>query len=246
MSSRSLLHLFTFCALLTPALANPPAWWFNGSPPIITGGTANNQAAANIGQAKWVVFEALRALDTAAPTIATQIRTDLAGTAPNFTNRIIDLTIPNPKPAGWADQQKVPLLIGQLKAISAPFYTRLHVYDSNWLATERATNGTNTPGSIFPWTTETTDDANKAIANIGQLKAVFSLRFETLTAATVDTDGDGLSDEWEIANGFNPNDPSDANVDPDVDGITNATENTKGLNPMAKDNPKLLLQVTVE
>lgn len=39
-----------------------------------------------------------------------------------------------------------------------------------------------------------------------------------------DTDGDGLPDEWEIENGLNPNDPSDASLDSDNDGLTNIEE----------------------
>ena len=76
------------------------------------------------------------------------------------------------------EKQKAPLLLGQLKAIAHPFYNQLHAAAPTWLATERATNGTNHPGSIFPWTAEITDDQNKSIATIGQIKAVFSLRFE--------------------------------------------------------------------
>ena len=37
----------------------------------------------------------------------------------------------------------------------------------------------------------------------------------------VDTDRDGMPDEWELANGLNPSDPSDANGDLTGDGYTN-------------------------
>ncbi|MBQ9357319.1 MAG: polysaccharide lyase [Prevotella sp.] len=37
----------------------------------------------------------------------------------------------------------------------------------------------------------------------------------------VDTDQDGMPDEWELANGLNPNDPADANGDLNGDGYTN-------------------------
>lgn len=221
-----LLCLFALLALLIPAAAAPPAWWTNGSSPVIIPAPANNKGPANIGQAKWMVSEALRALDAAAPAIATQIRADLAGTPPDHANRIIDLSIPEPKETAWIERQKAPLLIGQLKALSAPFYTRLDFSHSTWLATERTENGTDHPDSIFPWTATTADDANKAIATIGQLKAVFSLRFETLPSSNIDTDGDGLTDAQELALGTNPN-----NSDTDGDGISDFDESQLGTNP---------------
>lgn len=39
-----------------------------------------------------------------------------------------------------------------------------------------------------------------------------------------DSDGDGMWDEWEIANGLNPNSPADANADLDGDGFSNLSE----------------------
>lgn len=44
-----------------------------------------------------------------------------------------------------------------------------------------------------------------------------------------DTDADGMPDEWEIANGLNPNDPSDANGDCTGDGYTNIEKYINGI-----------------
>ena len=49
-----------------------------------------------------------------------------------------------------------------------------------------------------------------------------------------DVDGDGLSDEWEVANGFDANDPTGVNGasgDPDRDGVTNLAESIAGTDP---------------
>jgi hypothetical protein len=232
------------------SLAAPPLWWSQGNPPVVTGVAENNKGPANIGQAKNMVAAALQALDTQAPTIATQVRADLAISHPDL------LTVPSPKTPEWIEKQKAPLLLGQLKAISAPFYTRVNALNPTWLAAERSTNGTTHPDSIFPWTAATADDANKAIANIGQLKAVFSLRFETLpppipidsdgdglpdtlealgvTDAEADNDGDGLPNLWEFLYGLNPQDSSDASVtaDLDADGIPNIQDSRPNDNTM--------------
>ena len=50
----------------------------------------------------------------------------------------------------------------------------------------------------------------------------------------VDTDGDGMPDEWEKQYGLNPNDPTDAQKDCNGDGYTNIEKYINGINPNTK------------
>lgn len=49
-----------------------------------------------------------------------------------------------------------------------------------------------------------------------------------------DSDGDGMPDAWEKANGLNPNDPSDANKDCTGDGYTNIEKYINGISTKTK------------
>jgi hypothetical protein len=51
----------------------------------------------------------------------------------------------------------------------------------------------------------------------------------------LDTDGDGMPDEWETLYGFDPNNPNDALNDFDEDGLSNADEFSRGTNPTERD-----------
>ena len=56
-----------------------------------------------------------------------------------------------------------------------------------------------------------------------------------MIAAVLDSDGDGIPDDWETQNGLNPFDSADAAKDLDNDGLTNLREYNLGTNPQARD-----------
>ena len=100
--------------------------------------------------------------------------------------------------------------VGQLKAVAKPFYDRL--------IEEGFTNA-------YPWTTNTTaDDADFALANIGQLKNLFS--FDLIA----DSDSDSLFDWWEIHWFGSVTNQSSAG-DADSDDIANLEEYLRGTDP---------------
>lgn len=55
--------------------------------------------------------------------------------------------------------------------------------------------------------------------------------FPNNAAETKDSDSDGMGDNFETANGFNPLDPNDAGLDADNDGTSNLAEYLAGTNP---------------
>jgi hypothetical protein len=74
----------------------------------------------------------------------------------------------------------------------------------------------------------------KAILTAGGLRSTKETTF-TYALSLLDTDGDGMPDQWETAHGLDPNNPADANADPDNDGLTNLQEYQNGTNPDNQD-----------
>lgn len=123
-----------------------------------------------------------------------------------------------------------PLVLGQLKAIGGPFYQNIHRAVPAWLESERTLNEMPDTGTFYPWTLTLADDVNLAYTTTGQVKAVFSLRFENLAAAvSIDSDSDGLSDGWERFYFADLN--QTAAGDFDLDGLSNIWEFSNGTNP---------------
>jgi hypothetical protein len=247
-----LLAGLTLPVMVSGDPANAPAWWRQSDAaglsvidPNVT--ESNPKGPANIGQAKWMAKRALDALHSIDAALADGILQKLTVPQPNPADpqgpplqKILDLELPNPLPSDWPQTQRAPLLVGQLKAIAAPFYDALHAAAPDWLdhaSTNEAEqgqlqlNGTKDPNLdaghldfYYPWTYSSSDDQNKAIATIGQLKAVFSLRFDT------DTDGDGLSDYAEMSMSHtNP-----TSRDSDGDGVSDWDEiKVNSTNPLS-------------
>ncbi len=72
------------------------------------------------------------------------------------------------------------------------------------------------------------DDDNDGLLDIDEYNA-------GTDSLVSDTDGDGMTDGFEVINGLNPLDNSDATIDTDGDGLTNLEEHDLGTNPNDSD-----------
>jgi hypothetical protein len=78
-------------------------------------------------------------------------------------------------------------------------------------------------------------DVTVRVADGGEDGAAPATQSFTLNVSVPDSDGDGMPDSFENANGFDPNDPGDADQDADGDGRTNREEYEQGSDPNLDD-----------
>jgi len=136
--------------------------------------------------------------------IAEQARQELNMYLPLGAGAAIDELI-----AGFnTNQNYTPANAGQLKFVAEPFYNRL-------VGVGFATG--------FPWD-NSSNDVDYALANIGQLKNLFSFDLRA------DDDSDGLPNWWE-ARFFGSVTATDPDGDPDGDGVYNSGEYLWGRDP---------------
>jgi hypothetical protein len=127
-----------------------------------------------------------------------------------------------------ANNNYLPVNQGQLKTLAKPFYDQL-------IASSFVSN--------YPWAMLTNAPTDFAPANIGQAKNLFSIDLAPFFLM-MDSDGDGMSDGWEILHGLDPFDPADAGADADADGMSNYYEYVAGRDPSSPpETASLDLQV---
>lgn len=189
--------------------ATVPPWWTSRN--VLTSTSpANDYAAVNLGQVKHIATQAQREMQARLP----------GGAGATLTNLVNAWT--QPPASGVVRNDFAAVNLGQLKALAKPFYDRLAQagYQGQPLSS----------GQTYPWTASTSDDSDYAIANIGQVKFLFSFYF---TSGGEDSDGDGMGDDWERYYFGNLN--QGAAGDSDGDGLSNAEENQIGTDPTRAD-----------
>ena len=78
-------------------------------------------------------------------------------------------------------------------------------------------------------------DAEDPQGNLGPMSDPSEEVVVFLNGSSEDTDGDRMPDVWEVAQGFNPYNPSDGTQDRDSDGLSNREEFLSGTSPSVSD-----------
>ena len=168
--------------------------WWADRDVINTNAVPNDFAPINQGQVKWLATQA-------AAELAEKLQA-VGGAGSNVAALLATFSPTN---------NYLPVNLGQLKNVAKPFYDRLLALGLTKIYPVGA-------GHPYPWSNSTNRPNDYALANIGQAKYVFS--FDT----SVDSDGDGLPDIWEVNSGLNPinaNDAGHASANLFAHGISN-------------------------
>jgi hypothetical protein len=145
--------------------ATPPSWWSGYG--VLNGNAANDYAVANQGQAKNIAVAAVQEMDN-----------DLA----QFGGSGLDGLAATLLSGSASSNDYAAVNLGQLKALTQPFYDRLL---SLGYTGSPLTSGT------YPWAASSQAPNDYAAANIGQVKNAFSFD------VTLSSDGSGVPDWWE-------------------------------------------------
>jgi len=182
-----------------------PPDWWAAHGVIDSSRAANDFAAVNQGQLKCLAKGAYLEME--------------ANFADGGAGESLDSVIASWSIANPARNDFAAVNLGQVKTLAKPFYDRL-------IELELATG--------YPWADSAAPANDFALANTGQVKNLFGFDIPEV-GAVVDSDGDGLPDEWELAFGLNPNDPGDAILDGDGDGLSAHDEFSAGSSPLLAD-----------
>jgi len=202
---RNRASVLLFVTLAAGALfAEIPQWWVDRSI-VDTNAEPRDHAAAIQGQAKHLAEQTYL-----------EFEDKLGGVNPAISNLVFSFSETN---------NYLPLNQGQLKTIAIPFYDQIDNSNLTNVWPEGMTSGP------YPWSGLTNAPRDYAMANIGQLKRLFSFN---LSAAALDTDGDDIPDWWEQA--FFGGLGRDGTQDQDADGLSDLDEFLQGADPTEKDS----------
>jgi hypothetical protein len=154
--------------------------------------------------------------------------------APGSRNAYIALTSENGVEYQWRGTNDSVSFYEPGPYAVAPYFVRLTRTNNSFTAYE-STDGTGWSQVGSPVLMNIPSDALAGLAvtsvNSNLLNTSTFDLVRVNSSAALDTDGDGMPDSYELANGFDKNDPRDAAQDADGDGLTNLQEYLAGTNP---------------
>jgi len=150
-----------------------PSWWRHRG--VVDEQRAEaNKSVVNVGQLKWITRQLHEELSMLLPEEAEIFGLDEVN--PLVPEAYEPASPHHQNYVDWKSGNQSVASLGQLKNSAVKFYDLLYDISPAWLSDQLTRSGHPADGRKYPWTVTSADDANKAPANIGQLKSVFSLR----------------------------------------------------------------------